>query len=221
MTTPKQQRGRSGCVLLPQSVQSVCWLGFSRSRDSDYCRWGYGHVSDFMHVENDLRRVLCYGKINQIGFMVVGIGVGTELAIDGAGALLSLMFFTEFAFMSMGAVLFRTGGFEVHIWAGSIKLCPGRPVSVSLSSFHISFSFVQWFCIKSIIITETARNGHSLVWLCLLFASAGVFTMRRQIPFFAFAHDSGLRRRGPNQYAIGCRTALSFTFSWLQSSMAL
>ena len=35
-------------------------------------------------IENDLRRVLCYSKINQIGFMVVGIGIGTELAIDGA-----------------------------------------------------------------------------------------------------------------------------------------
>ena len=35
-------------------------------------------------IENDLRRVLCYSKINQIGFMVVGIGIGTDLAIDGA-----------------------------------------------------------------------------------------------------------------------------------------
>ena len=35
-------------------------------------------------IENDLRRVLCYSKINQIGFMVVGIGIGTPLAIDGA-----------------------------------------------------------------------------------------------------------------------------------------
>ena len=34
-------------------------------------------------IENDLRRVLCYSKINQIGFMVVGVGIGTDLAIDG------------------------------------------------------------------------------------------------------------------------------------------
>ena len=98
--TPATPTGPVWLYALPQSVQSVCWLAFSRSRDSDYCRWGYGHVSDFYAViENDLRRVLCYSKINQIGFMVVGIGVGTELAIDGAIAMLSPMFFTKVCFL--------------------------------------------------------------------------------------------------------------------------
>ena len=40
-------------------------------------------------IENDLRR-LCYSKINQIGFMVVGIGIGTDLAIDGPSPTPSL-----------------------------------------------------------------------------------------------------------------------------------
>ena len=37
-------------------------------------------------IENDLRRVLAYSMINQIGFMVCGIGIGTELAVNGAVA---------------------------------------------------------------------------------------------------------------------------------------
>ena len=77
--------GPFGYVPLPQNVQSVCWRDCSRSGNS-HNRWrSHGNVSIFYAViENDLRRVLCYSKINQIGFMVVGIGVGTELAIDGA-----------------------------------------------------------------------------------------------------------------------------------------
>ena len=38
----------------------------------------------FAVIENDLRRVLAYSMINQIGFMVCGIGIGTALAVNGA-----------------------------------------------------------------------------------------------------------------------------------------
>ena len=41
----------------------------------------------FAVIENDLRRVLAYSLINQVGFMVVGIGIGTALAINGAIAM--------------------------------------------------------------------------------------------------------------------------------------
>ena len=63
--------------------------------------------------------------------------------------------------------------------------------AASISAFPLFSGFVS----KSIIITEAARNGHLLVWLCLLFASAGVFHHAGiKIPFFAFfAHDSGVR----------------------------
>ena len=36
-------------------------------------------------IENDLRRVLAYSLNNQLGFMVVGIGIGTELALERRG----------------------------------------------------------------------------------------------------------------------------------------
>ena len=63
--------------------------------------------------------------------------------------------------------------------------------AASISAFPLFSGFVS----KSIIITETARNGHVFIWMCLLFASAGVFHHAGiKIPFFAFfAHDSGLR----------------------------
>ena len=36
----------------------------------------------FAEIENDLRRVLAYSLNNQLGFMVVGIGVGTETGAE-------------------------------------------------------------------------------------------------------------------------------------------
>ena len=61
-------------------------------------------------IENDLRRVLAYSMINQIGFMVCGIGIGTELAVNGAVAhAFNDVIFKGLLMMSMGAVLHMTG----------------------------------------------------------------------------------------------------------------
>jgi multicomponent Na+:H+ antiporter subunit D len=59
-------------------------------------------------IENDLRRVLAYSLINQVGFMVCGIGIGTALAINGAVAhVFNDVLFKALLFMSMGAVMYR------------------------------------------------------------------------------------------------------------------
>jgi multicomponent Na+:H+ antiporter subunit D len=148
-------------------------------------------------IENDLRRVLCYSKINQIGFMVVGIGIGTELAIDGAIAhAFTHVLYKGLLFMSMGAVLFRTGEIRGSHLGGLYKTMPWTTGFCIVGAASISaFPLFSGFISKSIIITETARNGHIMIWLCLLFASAGVFHHAGiKIPFFAFfAHDSGKR----------------------------
>jgi multicomponent Na+:H+ antiporter subunit D len=148
-------------------------------------------------IENDLRRVLCYSKINQIGFMVVGIGIGTPLAIDGAIAhAYTHVLYKGLLFMSMGAVLFRTGEIRGSHLGGLYKSMPWTTGFCIVGAASISaFPLFSGFVSKSIIITETARNGHVFIWMCLLFASAGVFHHAGiKIPFFAFfAHDSGLR----------------------------
>ena len=69
----------------------------------------------FAEVENDLRKVLAYSLNNQLGFMVVGIGVGTELALNGTAAhAFSHILYKALLFMSVGAVLFRTGTSREH-----------------------------------------------------------------------------------------------------------
>ncbi len=64
----------------------------------------------FAVIENDLRKVLAYSLNNQLGFMVVGIGVGGPLAINGAAShAFAHLLYKALLFMSMGAVLYRTG----------------------------------------------------------------------------------------------------------------
>jgi len=148
-------------------------------------------------IENDLRRVLCYSMINQVGFMVVGVGVGTPLAIDGACAhAFCDIIFKGLLFMSMGAVLFRTGRINGSDLGGLHRTMPFTTTFCCIGAASISaFPLFSAFVSKSLIMIAAAEAGHEVVWMLLLFASAGVFHHAGiKIPFFAFfAHDSGLR----------------------------
>lgn len=148
-------------------------------------------------IENDLRRVLAYSLINQIGFMVVGIGLGTELAINGAVAhAFADILFKGLLFMSMGAVLFRVGTIKGSELGGLYKSMPWTTGFCMVGAASISaFPLFSGFVTKSMIISAAMEQGHFWLWLVLLFASAGVFHHAGiKIPYFAFfAHDSGKR----------------------------
>ncbi len=151
----------------------------------------------FAVIENDLRRVLCYSKINQIGFMVVGIGIGTPLAIDGAIAhVFTHVIYKGLLFMSMGAVLFRTGEIRGSELGGLYKSMPWTTGFCIIGAASISaFPLFSGFVSKSMIMLEAAAQGHHLLWFLLLFAAAGVVEHAGiKVPYFAFfSHDSGLR----------------------------
>ncbi|MBT6148343.1 MAG: Na(+)/H(+) antiporter subunit D [Gemmatimonadetes bacterium] len=151
----------------------------------------------FAVIENDLRRVLSYSLNNQLGFMVVGIGIGTELSLNGTAAhAFSHILYKALLFMSMGAVLYRTGTIKGSELGGLYKSMPLTTVFCIIGAASISaFPLFSGFISKSLIMSA-AGNGHfTVTWLILLFASAGVFHHSGiKIPFFAFfAHDSGIR----------------------------
>ena len=137
-----RQPVRYGCVLLPQSVGLHVGETFPGAEILITVGGVMAMFPIFYAViENDLRRVLCYSKINQIGFMVVGIGIGTELAIDGAIAhAFTHVLYKGLLFMSMGAVLFRTGEIRGSHLGGLYKTMPWTTVFVLWGGFHISFS---------------------------------------------------------------------------------
>ena len=151
----------------------------------------------FAVIENDLRRVLAYSLNNQLGYMVVGIGIGTELALNGAVAhVFAHVIYKALLFMSMGAVLLRVGTVNGSDLGGLYKSMPWTTFfcivgAASISAFPLTSGFVS----KSMILTASAEGHYLIPFLVLLFASAGVFHHSGiKIPFFAFfAHDRGFR----------------------------
>jgi len=183
----------------------------------------------FAVIENDLRRVLAYSLNNQLGFMVCGIGIGTAMAVNGAVShAFNDVVFKGLLFMTMGAVLYRTGRMNGSDLGGLYKSMPKTTAFCIVGAASISaFPLFSGFVSKSMVMTAALEEHYSWVWLALLFASAGVFHHAGiKIPYFAFfAHDSGLRpKEAPTNMllAMGLAAAICIfngSFPWLLYSM--
>ena len=151
----------------------------------------------FAVIENDLRKTLSYSLINQLGFMVTGIGIGTALALNGTVShAFSHVIYKSLLFMSMGAVLYRVGHVKASDLGGLYKTMPKTTTFCIVGALSISaFPLFSGFISKSMVMTALLKEGYSYGWLLALFASAGVLHHAGiKIPYFAFyAHDSGLR----------------------------
>jgi multicomponent Na+:H+ antiporter subunit D len=159
----------------------------------------YGIV--YALLENDMRRILAYSIVNQVGFMVIGIGIGTEMALNGAAAhAFTHIIYKALLLMSAGAVLYRTKERLCSNLGGLFRTMPltticGTIGALSISAFPVTSGFVS----KSMI-SQAAADSHLLIiWLLLAAASAGVFLHAGiKFPWFVFFQkDSGLRPADP------------------------
>ncbi len=152
-------------------------------------------------IENNLRRVLSYSLINQVGFMVVGVGIGTQLSLNGTVAhAFCHILYKALLFMSMGAVLHQTGKINATDLGGLYKTMPLTALFCCIGAASISaFPLFSGFVSKSMIVSASGQEGLTIIWFMLIFASAGVFHHSGiKIPYFAFfSHDSGIRTKEP------------------------
>jgi multicomponent Na+:H+ antiporter subunit D len=160
-------------------------------------------------LENDMRRILAYSIVNQVGFMLVGIGIGTEMALNGAAAhAFTHILYKALLLMSAGAVLHATGQRKCTDLGGLFRTMPvtaacGIVGALAISSFPLTSGFIS----KSMV-SQAAASGHLLpVWLLLTAASAGVFLHAGiKFPWFVFFQkDSGLR---PPEAPLNMRLAM-------------
>ena len=152
-------------------------------------------------LENDIRRVLAYSLINQVGFMMCGIGIGTALAINGTVShAFCHILYKALLFMAAGSVLHVTGKIRCTDLGGLYKTMPLTCLFCIVGAASISaFPLFSGFVSKSMIISAAAYDKLIIVWLVLQFASAGVFHHAGiKVPFFMFfGHDSGIRAKEP------------------------
>jgi multicomponent Na+:H+ antiporter subunit D len=152
-------------------------------------------------LENDMRRILAYSIVNQVGFMVTGIGLGTEMALNGTAAhAFTHIIYKALLLMSAGSVLYMTGRRKCTELGGLFHSMPLTTICGGIGALSISaFPLTSGFVSKSMISAGAGDLGLLTIWLLLAAASAGVFLHAGiKFPWFVFFHrDSGLRPPDP------------------------
>ena len=148
-------------------------------------------------LENDARRILAYSIVNQVGFMVCAIGIGTEMALNGAAAhAFAHILYKALLFMSAGAVVYRTGFSRCTDLGGLFRTMPLTAICGIVGALSISgFPLTSGFTTKTMISQAAADESLAFVYFMLAAASAGVFLHAGiKFPWFVFfQRDSGLR----------------------------
>ncbi|MBE9556477.1 MAG: Na(+)/H(+) antiporter subunit D [Proteobacteria bacterium] len=152
-------------------------------------------------LENDMRRILAYSIVNQVGFMVTGIGIGTQMALNGAAAhAFTHIIYKALLLMSAGSVLHMTGKRKCTDLGGLFQSMPLTAVcgiigAMAISSFPLTSGFVS----KSMIAQAAVDENLAIIWFLLAAASAGVFLHAGiKFPWFVFFQkDSGMRPKDP------------------------
>jgi multicomponent Na+:H+ antiporter subunit D len=148
-------------------------------------------------LENNIRRILAFSVVNQVGFMVCAIGIGTPLALNGASAhAFAHIIYKALLFMSAGVVVYRTGKHKCSEVGGLFRTMPLTAICGIVGALAISgFPLTSGFTTKTMISQAAAYEGLATVWFLLAAASAGVFLHAGiKFPWFVFfQRDSGLR----------------------------
>lgn len=140
-------------------------------------------------VENDLRRVLAYSLNSQLGFMVVGVGIGTELALNGTAAhAVASVLYKALLFMAIGAVMLRTGTAKATELGSLYRSMPWTTAFCLVGAASIAaVPLFSGFVTKSLLISATMKGDYFWAWLALLAAGAGaVLHSSIRLPYYAF-----------------------------------
>lgn len=155
----------------------------------------YGVV--YAVLANDIREILAYHIISQVGYMVAGVGIGTELAINGTAAhAFSHILYKSLLFMGAGVVLHTTGKSKLTELGGLSKAMPLTLWLYMIGAFSISgFPLFNGFISKSMVVSAAGESHIEWAYLLLMLASVGTFLHTGlKLPYFTwYGEDKGLK----------------------------
>lgn len=152
----------------------------------------YGLV--YALIENDIRKLLSYSIVGQVGFMLVAIGIGSELALAAAALhAFAHILYKSLLMMAAGSILKATGETRLSALGGLARIMPLVAAAMLIGAFSLAaVPLTAGFASKSAIMAALAEGHAGLFWFALTAISAGSFLyVGLRLPWFA------LFRRGP------------------------
>ena len=168
-------------------------------------------------IENDMRRVLAYHIVSQVGYMVAGVGIGTDLALNGACAhAFAHILYKALLFMGAGSVLYMTGTAKLSQLGGLYKYMPLTMIFYVVGAISISgFPFFSGFVSKSMITASAHESGRLWLFTFMNLAGIGTFlSVGLKVTYFAFfGKEAPIKAKEPPKnmlWAMGLTAALCF-----------
>jgi len=140
-------------------------------------------------IENNARRILAYHIVSQVGYMVAGVGIGTQMTLNGACAhAYAHILYKGLLFMGAGCVLYAAGTAKLNELGGLAARIPLVMIGYMIGAVSISgFPLFNGFVSKTMTITGAAAAHHGILALLLEVAAVGTFlSVGIKLPYFAF-----------------------------------
>ena len=167
----------------------------------------------FALLQDEMRRLLSYHIISQVGYMVAGVGLGSALALNGTGShAFAHIYYKGLLLMGAGAVMHATGRERLSELGGLAPMLRAVMILTVIGAASISgVPFLNGFVSKSMIVSAAGYEGHRVVAGLLQLAAAGTFlSVGLKLPWFAFAgpaHIATVEQRVPRSMLLGMALA--------------
>ncbi len=146
----------------------------------------YGVV--FALLQNDVRKLLSYHIISQVGYMVAGVGIGTYIGINGGIAhVFNHILYKALLFMCMGAVIYSTGRMNLTELGGLARKMPVTTITCIIAALSISGVLgFNGYISKGMIIHAAELSHMHILALVLMLGSIGTFLSFLKLTYFTF-----------------------------------
>ncbi len=152
----------------------------------------------FALLQNDARRLLSYHIVSQVGYMVAGVGIGSELGVNGGIAhVFNHILYKALLFMCVGSVLYMTGKRKLTEMGGLAKYMPVTCIACIIASLSIAGApGFNGYVSKGMVINSAAEEHMPVLELMMTLAAVGTFLSFVKLTYFAFfAPNKGARAR--------------------------
>jgi len=168
--------------LAPVSLEIVAWVGGITAL----------YAAGIALVQTDIKRIIAYSTISQLGYMFLGLGVGAYAA--GIFHLMTHAFFKALLFLAAGSVIHALAGEQDLRRMGGLR----RSLRVTAGCFLVgalaNAGIIPFagFWSKDEILFAAYASGHRLLWIVGALTAAGTGFYMFRLYFLAFEGESRL-----------------------------
>jgi len=142
--------------------------------------------------EDDLRKLLAYSSIAQLGYIAVGIGIGSSIAM--AGALFQAFnhaFFKATLFLAAGSVAYRTGKWKISELGGVAYKMPLTFMAALFAIFALAaIPITSGFAAKWLLYEAAIERRYVFIAPIMLIAGVGAFLYSFRILYGVFLGEN-------------------------------